>query len=458
MPLLISAIITLGVGTAYADVTITPQEMSRDSLDVITISGSADKDALHVLIVMEHPDYTTQEHNAFVGQNNVFSYFLNPDDTFPSGTYLVKVRSINDSKNKLVGTAAFSIYDGSDSFDFVIGRGAAAKSCDGCISPARIVVYEKSIITWHNNDSAIHDIQYEKSKSKEFVGTLKPGESRSVHAASIGTKDYHCTIHPWIHGEIAILKNSFGFPARELDDMPGSGKTSENVTDNVFDQDASSGTELGKTIISTENIPESLPEKTEMFCESCFGGIITKVVDGYTIDIDGKRIRLALVDTPERGEIGYQHATDFTKFMCPVGSTAFYSIDKKQPVGPYGRVIAEVFCGDASLNQKIIEKKHGTIHTRYCDSSDFASSAWAAKKCRTDHTSTANSTGIISNTLDDVAEIPSDVAKDIVLLQSGNDDSNPFDPDSYSVTLAQMITVACVGIVAIILIMAKKSK
>ena len=35
-------------------------------------------------------------------------------------------------------------------------------------------------------------------------------------------------------------------------------------------------------------------------------GIVTKVIDGDTLDINGTRIRLALVDTPERGQ---QHAT-----------------------------------------------------------------------------------------------------------------------------------------------------
>ena len=37
-------------------------------------------------------------------------------------------------------------------------------------------------------------------------------------------------------------------------------------------------------------------------------GTVTKVVDGDTLDINGTRIRLAIVDTPERGQPGYDKA------------------------------------------------------------------------------------------------------------------------------------------------------
>jgi Micrococcal nuclease (thermonuclease) homologs len=37
-------------------------------------------------------------------------------------------------------------------------------------------------------------------------------------------------------------------------------------------------------------------------------GIVSKVIDGDTLDINGTRIRLALVDTPERGQGGFDKA------------------------------------------------------------------------------------------------------------------------------------------------------
>ncbi len=40
----------------------------------------------------------------------------------------------------------------------------------------------------------------------------------------------------------------------------------------------------------------------------CRSGIVTYVVDGDTIDVDGRRVRFIGVDTPERGQCGYREA------------------------------------------------------------------------------------------------------------------------------------------------------
>ena len=43
---------------------------------------------------------------------------------------------------------------------------------------------------------------------------------------------------------------------------------------------------------------------------------VTYVVDGDTLDINDIRIRLSLVDTPERGEERYKEAKNFVKDLC----------------------------------------------------------------------------------------------------------------------------------------------
>ena len=447
--LLISAAIPLGWDMAYADITIKPSEMNRHSLDIITVSGLVEQNSLHALIVMKYPDHTTQEHTALVGSDGVFRYFLNPDDTFPSGTYLVSVYS-----KGIVDTVAFNIYDDSErSFNFVIPLGSSTKSCDGCIHPAKTSVFNKSVLTWSNDDSTLHDIVQD---SKEFVGILKPGESKSIHATTTGTHSYHCTIHPWIYGEITILGNDFDFPVREI------------IFENMEKPDISPEVEF--EILETAGIiPEIIPETARSIpgttpeiipCDSCFGGIITKVVDGNSLEIDNKRIRLALIDTPERGETGYGVATDFLKSMCPVGSTAFYSIDKGQSAGQYGMINAELFCGGVSVNQNILEKNYKFIDTISCDFSDFASSVWAAIPCRAALHDVIN-TDDLPETLaaveipdKDIAETPLEIPSDFITLE--HDYSNPFDPDSYSITIPQIIIVSCVGVVLIILLKSKK--
>ncbi len=108
----------------------------------------------------------------------------------------------------------------------------------------------------------------------------------------------------------------------------------------------------------------------------CFKGIVTKVVDGDTIDVNGVRVRLALVNTPERGEPGYTEAREFTSRVCQVGSEAIVDVDDGQPIAT-DRLIARVICGGVVLNESLLESGHAVIDTRFCNVSEFASEAWA---------------------------------------------------------------------------------
>src|SRR5688572_14185473 len=58
---------------------------------------------------------------------------------------------------------------------------------------------------------------------------------------------------------------------------------------------------------------------------------VTKVIDGDTIDIEGgERIRFAIVNTPERGQPGYQEAKQYTIDKC-LGKDAIIDLDDSQP-------------------------------------------------------------------------------------------------------------------------------
>jgi endonuclease YncB( thermonuclease family) len=113
----------------------------------------------------------------------------------------------------------------------------------------------------------------------------------------------------------------------------------------------------------------------------CFTGKVTKIVDGDTLDVDGVRIRLALVNTPESGQTGYSGAKAFTAEMCPVGSTVLVDEDDGQQEGSYGRLIGKVFCGGENLNAALLEAGHAIVYTDFCDESEFASEAWVRDYC-----------------------------------------------------------------------------
>ena len=107
-----------------------------------------------------------------------------------------------------------------------------------------------------------------------------------------------------------------------------------------------------------------------------FGGKVIKVVDGDTLQIGQERVRLSLVDTPERGEPGFQEAMDFTSTVCPPGSNAelirdFPTEDK------YGRSLGLVYCNDMLLNKMLLTNGHAEISTYFCDKSEFGTEDWA---------------------------------------------------------------------------------
>ena len=109
----------------------------------------------------------------------------------------------------------------------------------------------------------------------------------------------------------------------------------------------------------------------------CITGIVTKVVDGDTLDIDNTRIRLAIVNTPEIGEPGYKEAKQFTAGLCPVGSQAVADEDDGQPEGSYNRVIAKVTCGDKVLNEELLNANLAEVLIKFCGVSEFRDENWA---------------------------------------------------------------------------------
>ena len=75
---------------------------------------------------------------------------------------------------------------------------------------------------------------------------------------------------------------------------------------------------------------------------------VVRIIDGDTMDVDidlgfymktRQRLRLARIDTPERGQDGFTEATNRVKELCPVGSEVLVETSK---TGGFGRWLAEV--------------------------------------------------------------------------------------------------------------------
>jgi len=121
---------------------------------------------------------------------------------------------------------------------------------------------------------------------------------------------------------------------------------------------------------------DTTPENIE-YVFTDYDGQITRVIDGDTLLIDQTKIRLSLVNSPERDEIGYQEAKNFASTVCPVGANAEFVEDSWQPVDKYGRSVGLVYCNDMMLNELLLTNGHAEISTYYCDRSEFGSEGWA---------------------------------------------------------------------------------
>jgi micrococcal nuclease len=110
-------------------------------------------------------------------------------------------------------------------------------------------------------------------------------------------------------------------------------------------------------------------------------GNVTHVVDGDTLDINGIRIRLSLVDTPERGQPGFKEAKNFVTSLC-LGKKGELDVDNGQRRGDrFGREIGVVYCDGINVNEKVMNNHLATILTEYCDISEFSSKNWAKPYC-----------------------------------------------------------------------------
>jgi endonuclease YncB( thermonuclease family) len=102
---------------------------------------------------------------------------------------------------------------------------------------------------------------------------------------------------------------------------------------------------------------------------------ITLAVDGDTLQtIDGNKIRLLGINTPEKGMYFYQEAKDFTKKIVENKTVLLKSSESDK----YGRELGYVFVGNELLNEKIVE--NGFAHLYYYGTDKFYDQIVLAEK------------------------------------------------------------------------------
>ena len=104
-------------------------------------------------------------------------------------------------------------------------------------------------------------------------------------------------------------------------------------------------------------------------------GRVTRILDGDTLELDGERVRLALVDAPELDTAAGWQARTYLEAACPVGSNA--RIVRGGTDG-YGRTVGKVTCGGLNLNELMIVSGNARLWRSYCRGS-FGRTDWGRR-------------------------------------------------------------------------------
>ena len=140
---------------------------------------------------------------------------------------------------------------------------------------------------------------------------------------------------------------------------------------------------LDETIYSEKFVtPASMDVNDNQSSDIELVGIVTKVIDGDTLDINGIRIRLALVDTPEINQQGYDRAKQFLESLC-LGKKGELDVDSGQRRGDrHGREIGVVYCDGINMNEKLMSNNLARILIEFCDITEFANENWTKSQCQ----------------------------------------------------------------------------
>jgi micrococcal nuclease len=141
--------------------------------------------------------------------------------------------------------------------------------------------------------------------------------------------------------------------------------------------------QLGEEPKSNMPIAEEIIEFDETLnclgSAKCFAGIVTEVIDGDTLKVNGESIRFSLTSAPKLTGYGGIDSKNFIQTLCPVGSTVTVDEDDGQVIGSYGRIVGLIYCNGVNLNSELLDSNLGYLEDRFCDSSEFAKQKWAQK-------------------------------------------------------------------------------
>ena len=118
---------------------------------------------------------------------------------------------VNKNNSSAITNTTATAGGKSDTSLVSIVKGASSPSISKPYDPSPITVKSGSVVKWTNEDSSLHTVT-SGLPEQGSVGTLfdssiiSPGQTFTHTFAKTGTFDYSCTLHPFMHGQILVVK------------------------------------------------------------------------------------------------------------------------------------------------------------------------------------------------------------------------------------------------------------
>ena len=314
-------------------------------------------------MTVTYPDTTSVTSSVSITDRGYFQSFILLESDDPAGLYSILIQKYND--NIMLGelTTSFFLSDYDGMLDIHIRRNSVLE-CEGkqeyCTVPGITHIPKSFGVRFLNDDFNTH-----KMKMGSITGDLILPDGDSVmYPQNTGVLEYFCTIHPWINGRITVS------------DIPSIKQHVDDDNIPLTDKSLILKDTTRKNNISQTNFNYNINN-----CGMCYVGIVTKIIDGDTIHVDKKSVRLALIDTPEKRQEGYDDATKLVKDSCPIGSTVLVDIDDVFPTDKVGVNFAQITCGIININEFLMNNNLAKMYNYSCTESEFMYEVWAIHNC-----------------------------------------------------------------------------
>ena len=390
-------------------------------------------------MTVTYPDKSVHVSSVPITDNGSFQSFVVLNQNDPSGLYHIDIYPYNGSSSSSRAvplSAVFFLADYDGLLDIRIPRnaviGCSNNSDDAdtnsnilkhCMEPGISHTVNSFDVRFFNNDYDTHQIR---------VGTLTtdlilPGGDAVLNLQNDGKFEYYCVIHPWIKGLLHVS------------DIPAIKPHS-----NVIYPDITFQYPKPHETVRTGDTPAT-PSKHydyDASCSMCYIGTVTKILDGDTIYVNDKSVRLSLVNTPEKRQSGYNAATKFVSDTCPVGSKVLVDVDDILLSDYRGVNFAQITCsGDININEHLINNGLAKMYDSSCTESEFMHAPWTKHDCSK-----------LDDLIPDLVQIiPNDLSN--VTNSTGINDTNNINDTSTNNTTIQNIDTQIVYIIVPCIIM-----